>query len=237
MKLQVVISEASFNTPAHYFIKLALTHDTQADDAKSFQRTPVCPISSKTPQFAKTSFSFELPLNHPLNKRNDLAVKKSVLKLTACFINQETTPPSIVVSGTVGVIVFPNNALQSGILDMQIVYFHNDSKAEIGKCIVTLSVAKSDKQVSENSRLDPVDSFLNLHPPLIKAESQLSDKAFTPSENIEEKSPTPVPDNDLDAEITASPLKPKSKDLQVSALDKVPPISKINSKYLRLNGR
>jgi hypothetical protein len=240
MKLQVVLSEASFNVPAHYFIKLALTHDTQAEDSKSFQRTPVSSISSKTPQFAQTSFYFELPQNHPLNKRNAKATK-SLLKLTACLINQETTPPSIAVSGTVGVAVFPNNALQRGILDMQIVYFHNDSKAEIGKCIVTLSVTKSEKGEPENNRLDPVDSFLNLHPPLIKAKTQNSERALVPSESFEEKSPPFLPDNALDSEITTSPLKPKSQEVaaspSVSALDKVQPILKINSRNLQFNDR
>jgi hypothetical protein len=215
MKLQVVLSEVSFNSPAHYFIKLNL--DSQ--DSKSLQRTPVSTISSKTPLFAQTTFYFELDPNHPLTTPKALTIKKSVLNLTACLINQETNPPSIIVNGTASVVVFPNEPLQRGILDMQIVYFHNESKSEIGKCIVTISVTKSGEGISEKSRLDPVDSFLNLRPPLITTST-----------------PTNAPDKDITSSSVDNALLLNANLQQVAASrsnhEKMPPFTKINSKYL-----
>ena len=185
MNLQVVLSEVSFHSPGHYFIKLNLHHDPIQDDNKSGQRTPVSPVCSRKPQFATSNFLFQLPQNHPFNSNSETIanLSKSYLELTACLINQETNPPSISVVGSTSLIIFPHDALQRHILDMQIVYFYDEQKTEIGKCIITLSICKSLGSVSERTRLDPVDSFLELNskPMLVKA----SENSFAASTSFQ----------------------------------------------------
>lgn len=195
MKLQVAISEVSFNSPAHYFIKLALTHDPNANDSKSSQRTQVSPTCSSTPLFAQTMFYFQLPSNHPLTTLSTSNIRKSVLNMTACCINQETTPPSISVVGNVSLVVFPHASLQRNILDMQIVYFLDGNQVEVGKCIVTLSISKSGEIMSEKIRLDPVDSFIDIctNPSMLK--TKVSEKMLSTTKSPLIKGP----------EITVSP--------------------------------
>lgn len=186
MKLQVVLSEVSFNSPAHYFIKLSLNHDPYSEEFKCFQRTSVSPTCSRTPQLAQTTFYFDIPSSHPLVDSISPTIKKSVLNLTACLINQDNTPPSITVIGNVSLVVFPHASLQRNILDMQIVYFHDENDVEIGKCIVTLS--KSRDGLSQKARLDPIESFLQLStkPPLIKTKA--SEKLLSPNTSFIDKS-------------------------------------------------